>query len=598
MAFTEKETKMNQSTVKTGKASIDRPWMQYYPEVFTQLKIPECTVLDYLRKNCPGEDVVAIHYYGSDITWKTFFEEVDRTARALRAIGFGEGDEIPAFLRSVPEFYYLLLAAEKIGASVLCRDNTLEENVDAVKKSGARAIVAHTFLSQDELNAYLENSHVEKVVLLSPCRSGNRSTMAIHIKRSLDSLYPKNREDRAHGPATISWDDFLALGDAYTGEVDAPVDIDRPLLRAYTSGSTGPSKQVIHSARNVIGILFQMSPYGASDEFRPVWLQTILPPSLVAVVISMVLAPLSSNKLLILDPFCAVEDIDLDIMHYRPNIWPVVPQFLEVVIHSKRIPEDYDMSHLLSCGPGAEAYNNKQMKTAQQFLIDHNCKTVLTVGYGSSEAGSNCTFPYVSEKYPIKNGNIGMPLPLSVLGVFKPGALGEQGYDAMGEVCRSGPGNMLGYDNPAATAKTLQRHADGKVWLHTGDIGYVTEDGIFYSLTRGDTRRFGGEPLATFPMENRVADADIKGIDDEFFVLIPDDEHEGYFLPYLYVVLEEGYTVKDIRDQVMACLEPHMRPVDIIQLDERPFFHFKTNRVGLTRELIEARNEARNSVVG
>ena len=63
-----------------------------------------------------------------------------------------------------------------------------------------------------------------------------------------------------------------------------------------------------------------------------------------------------------------------------------------------------------------------------------------------------------------------------------------------------------------------------------------------------------------------------------------------YFLPYLYVVLKDGYTVEDIHDAVYDALELHEHPVKITQLPERPFFHFKTNRVGLRQELKSAAN--------
>ncbi|MDD7625296.1 MAG: AMP-binding protein, partial [Butyricicoccus sp.] len=383
---------MNESKpMQTGVPSADRPWMQYYPpQLIENLEIPEQTIGEYLRAHCPGDDVVAMHYYGNDITWKQLFEQVDATARGLKALGLGEGDAIPTFLRAVPEFIYLLLAAEKIGASILCRDNTLEENVEAVRRSGAKIIFTQDYLSQRELNTYRHGSDTQIAVLVSPYRSAHYASMPTHIQKYIDSNYP---DKPAYGGRTMSWDWILEMGEKYTGQVEAPRDIDRPLFRAYTSGSTGPSKQVIHSAHTMIGNLHQMNFYGASDEFRPTWLMTQLPPSLVAVVVAMMLLPLASNKLLILDPFCAPEDVDLEMMRYRPNCWPLIPMFIETIMRNGRVPDDYDMSHLFVAGAGCEAYNNNQLKRAQKFLNDHNCKARFTTGYGCSEAGSNMTLP-------------------------------------------------------------------------------------------------------------------------------------------------------------------------------------------------------------
>lgn len=574
---------MNQTM--TGKPSVDRPWMKYYPpQLMEHLSIPECTIMEYLQAHCPGGDVIAIHYYGVDIPWKTVFEQAELTARALRALGFGVGDQIPAFLRSVPEFIYLLLAAEKIGASILCRDNTLEENVEAVKQSGAKVFFAHDFLSQSQLNAYRRGSSAQMAVLLSPYRSGNYTAMPEHIQHYINSCYP---DKPAYGPRTLSWEQFLGMGMAYTGEVDAPRDIDRPLFRAYTSGSTGPSKQVIHSAHTMIGNMHQMNFYGSSDSFRPTWLQTHLPPCLVAVVVAMLLLPLASNKLLIMDPFCAPEDVDLEMMRYRPNCWPLIPMFIEIVMRGGRVPDDYDMSHLFSAGAGCEAYNNNQMKRAQKFLNDHGCQARFTTGYGCSEAGSNISLPMTP--HPMGNGNVGIPMPLSIVSIFKPGTQEELSYNEIGEICLVSPGIMLGYDSEKATARAIQIHGDGQRWLHTGDIGYMNEDGVIYTMTRGSAPRFGFEngELATLPMENRLADANIEGIEDEFFVIVPDGEHRHNFLPYLYVVLKDGYTVDDVRDAITACLDDYMQPVEIFQLPERPFFHFKTDRIGLTKELLK-----------
>lgn len=297
----------------------------------------------------------------------------------------------------------------------------------------------------------------------------------------------------------------------------------------------------------------------------------------------MLLMPLASDKLLILSPFVAAEDVDLEMMHYRPNCWPLIPMFIETVMRNGRVPDDYDMSHLFSAGAGCEAYNNNQLKRAQKFLEDHQCKARFTTGYGCSEAGSNMSLPLTA--HPIKDGNVGIPMPLTTISIFKPGTDEELAYNTMGEICQCGPGTMVGYDDPAATARTIKIHSDGSRWLHTGDIGYMTEDGTIYALTRGEAPRYGGGSLATLPMENLLADAEVEGIDDEFFVIVPDPEHHRCFVPYLFVVLNKGYTVDDIREKVKESLDAYMQPVDIIALPERPFFHFKTNRIGLTRDI-------------
>lgn len=572
----------------TGKPSIDKPWLKYYPPILMDnLQVPSCTLNQYLQYNMPSLDTPAIHYYGSNVTWKEVFDRADRIAKSLKVLGFGVGDQIPVFLNAVPEFISILLAAEKIGASILCRDNEVFENAQAMKDANAKVLISHSFLPQVAMDEYMSTTDVHTYVLMDPCNSCKYSNMPEYIQKSLDGLY---NHKCAGGDNTMTWHQFLALGDNYTGEVDAPSDIDRPLYRCYTSGSTGASKQVIHSAHTIIGVLSQMNFYGGK-EARSTWLHTILPPALVAVVVSMMLLPLASNKLLILDPWVDVKDIDLELMRYQPSNWPMIPMFIEILMKSDRIPADYDISHIVAMGAGAEACNNTQIKRIHKFLQDHNSKIPFTTGYGSSEAGSNLTF-HISGR-PAGMGNVGCPMPLTTVSIFKPGTTEELSYNEAGEICVTGPGVMLGYDNPEATAKALMLHDDGKVWLHMGDIGHMDEDGHIFTAGRGSNRRFGGGFLDILPMENRVADANIPGIIDQFFVIIPDADHEGFQIPYWYVVLEDGYTIDSIRGAVYAALEPHMIPVEIIQLPERPFWHFKTNRIGLTNKVLNERRRAK-----
>ena len=561
----------------TGKPSVDKPWLKFYPPGIEQMmQVPPVTLNQFMHMACRGEELPVIHYYGNEITWKQFFAMVDNTARALRASGLGEGDQIPVLLRATPEFLVLLMAAERIGASLLCRDNTIAENAEAITKSGAQIMFAHDFITREEVDAYTA-AGAKKIIMVDPWKLAKKSAMPQHIVNCLERNYTEPKVVR---DTVCSWEYFQAAGRIYIGSVDAEQDLYRPVYRCYTSGSTGTSKQVIHSAQTMLGVICQMSGYGNSDDFRPTWLLTLLPPALVAVTVSMMLAPMASNRLLILDPFVDVYDIDLELMRYKPNTWPLIPMFMEILMKSKRIPADYDMSHMLACGAGAEATNNGQIRRAQKFLNDHNCHVTFSTSYGQSEACSNITFP--APGYAFGNGNVGIPMPLVSMTICR--GTEEVSYGKMGEICVLSPGNMLGYDNEEATSKALIRHEDGNLWLHTGDTGYMNEDGVVFTLGRGFAKRYHADPakrnrLVDVMLENLVCDANIPGLADCFFVIRPDKQHEDFFVPYMYAVLQEGYSISNIEKAVNATLEEYQRPVEIIQIPERPFYHFKTNRL-------------------
>ena len=114
----------------------------------------------------------------------------------------------------------------------------------------------------------------------------------------------------------------------------------------------------------------------------------------------------------------------------------------------------------------------------------------------------------------------------------------------------------MGYDNPDATARALQKHADGRIWLHTGDIGYMNEDGVIYVQTRGKAPVLAAATWPPCPWKTLWPTLTLPALMMSFFVLVPDVEHTGYFLPYLFVVLKEGYRISDIEKPVRACLKP------------------------------------------
>ena len=103
-------------------------------------------------------------------------------------------------------------------------------------------------------------------------------------------------------------------------------------------------------------------------------------------------------------------------------------------------------------------------------------------GYGTTECvTASCLTPpdYARE------GSIGIPFPDTYYKIVRVGTTEEVEPEAEGEICLSGPTVMLGYlDAPEETAQTLRRHADGRIWLHTGDLGKMDADGFVYFRQR------------------------------------------------------------------------------------------------------------------
>ena len=576
----------NTGATLTGKASVDKPWLQFYPEALRNVEVPTITVETFLRAKNPDENKIAFEYYGNKITWKEFWGEVDKAAKSLKILGFGEENRIPVFLQSVPAHFILLIAAERIGAAIICRDDIPEELCFAIRKSKSETAFVMDYTSKSDEDLFRATTPMKRIIKISPYDYADRKSVPDYVEKEIASRYTGAIETTE---GDLTWDEFLALGKDYTEDYMAQEDVNRPVFGAYTSGSTGISKLVIHSSSNIVATAFQMSVFIPPSDVPEKWWLPILPPALIAVTVSMTIFPLSAGLIMVLDPFCPLEDIDIAFMEQKPNFWALVPMFCEMLMKSDRIPEDYDMSHLRSIGTGAEAMNERKTQEVEAFFHKHNVKATLSAGYGQSEGCSNFTLP--NPMFPLVDGCVGMPMPATTMAVFSED-LEELNYGEIGELCMMGPAMMLhyaGWRGDELTERTLINHPDGNCWLHTGDKAYINEHGIIYILGRGTTKRFGGGELYMMRMETKAVR--VAGVEDGFFCFVPDQDHEGYFLPYFFVILDETKSLDEVKAGLADALEEYEYPVDIRVIKERPYFHFKTNRKELTAAILEELNE-------
>lgn len=561
------------------KASVEKPWLQFYPEALRNFVPSEDTLTDFILKHNPDHDRTVVEFYGRTFSLNEVIAERDKVAKAFLALGVKENDKIVVILRAVPEFIFVLLAAEKVGAAIVCHDGEPEERAAAIRDAKAKVVVSNDFITAEDEQLYYKDTDLERLVLVSPYTYAKKDEMPDYVETAIEKLYS---ESKPQDERSLDWNGFLQLGENIEGETYPEKNPDRHLYCSYTSGSTGPSKQVIHSARSMNGVLGQLViPGGIGFSLRV--LHTLLPPALVAIVNSILLYNIALGNYLILSTFCEAEDIDLEFIRYKPNQMIAVPMMAEILMTSKRISEDYPMNDLYVIGGGADPVHNKWLRRIQTFLKNHGSPAVFSMCYGLSEAGSTVANPHPNADFSNCGG--GIPMRGTTISVFEPGTQNELDYGNIGEICTYGPSSMLGYGTKEDTEKTLQLHDDGHVWVHTGDYGYMNKDGELFVYSRGLNKRYGGGYLFTTVMENKVVE--VKGVDDCFFVIVADKEHEGHFLPYLYLVPEKDVEIKDIEDEIRRRLDTHEQPVKIFTTPRREYFHFKTNRRILAAKILK-----------
>lgn len=564
----------------TGYPSIDKPWLTKYPDFLFSQRKQYKSIYENLKAVWTDEKETIINYYDTNITTKEFFERVDQVRRALYAIGVREGDSIAISMESVPEFLELFLACELLGCSIKNYVESVSDGIELIRECTASIYITHDYIAQNDVNLIYDNTHINRIILVDPMFSAtNKDGIRENIQTNVQERYSSAL---ASDMRNIVWTDFLKLGESVT-ELPS-VTKKNILLSAFTSGTSGKPKEVLHTSESLIGVINQLALFPSHEKGKDTWMLTILPPTLVAVVVAMMFYPLADGKQLILNPFCKLEDLDLEMMHYEPNCWGLIPIFFNALLESDRIPEDYDMSYFKLFGFGAEPMTDKFISRVQNFLDKHNCKAPFSSGYGQSEGGSDFTVCIGREM--IASGSAGMPLIDTTISIFEPGTTKELQYGQVGEVCKAGPGIMVGYSDDEKTKEVLQQHDDGQVWLHTGDYGFMIPEGLLFVLGRQGINVYPDKTVYPLAIENKILE--YPGIKEAVVVSGKDKEHVGFEVPYLFIVLEdnqdENIVLNGLRENINNNFSEEEQPKEIFVIEKKPISHFKTDRKFLQKE--------------
>lgn len=569
----------------TGYPSIDKPWLKYYSEEAVNAKLPECTLYEYLLQNNKDHlDDIALIYFGKELSYRWLFNGIDAVANALFSFGIRQGDIVSIVSVSTPEVICAFYGINKIGAISNWIDprRPKTEIVDTVASYKSRLCFVFEDFASD-LSDGLISMNCQCVRI----RIGDSLPFPAKALQNLQKLKKKS----PNRSTCQTWRDFLLLGKNKPAPAHAKNSIDTPAILVYTGGTTGRAKAVTLSNNNINAEVSQFFLGIDSWKRGERWL-TVGYPFIAYALICGIHVPLSKG-------ITGVICLDLDsqamkklVQKHKINYMTVTPVTWDAIATDVDTASDY--SFLKYPIVGADKLSIQKEIQINDFLEKHHCTSKLAKGYGMTElsAAVSCTLRNSSNKL----GSVGIPFVHTVIAVFDSETETELPYHQQGEICVSGPTVMLGYfQNQEETDRMIRTHADGSVWLHTGDCGHMDSDGALYidgRYKRIIINHIGYKSYAS-TIETVIQKAD--GVTNCCVVGIPDHEHSDAYLPFAYIQKSDDIDQDTLRQNILAVCEKELmefsRPVGYCVVDNFPY----TGAGKIDFRALERRAAAENS---
>jgi long-chain acyl-CoA synthetase len=460
------------------------PWLAHYDAgVPKSLKpYPERTLLDYLSeaaRDHPGAR--ALLFKGAAMSFSELERESTAFAAALAALGVKRGDRVGLLLPNCPQFFIAELGAWKLGAIVapLNPIYTEHELEGPLREHGIETIVVLT-------------RFYERIKRLQP-RSRLRRVIATNIKEHFPAhlriLFTLLREHRDGDRIRLAPGDYWLheLVRKNRGQVPerTPVTGDDPAVLLMSGGTTGTPKGVLgrHAALVQAGLQVQAwtsAVLGYEDSV------ILLPLPLFHVygnVGVQGLAFVTRNAIALVPNPRDLPDLLATIRRVKPAFVAGVPTlYVALLNHPDVQQKKVDFKSIRICFSGAAPLMSE---TKQRFEAMTGGR--IAEGYSLTEAMmALCVNPV---KGPNKLGSVGMPLPDVDVRIYD-GDTGDTELPGgqVGEICIGAPQLMEGFWNRAnETAAVLRHHTDAdgtRRWLHTGDLGYLDDDGYLFIVDR------------------------------------------------------------------------------------------------------------------
>ena len=458
--------------------SASAPWTAYYGNTPASLNYPYVTMYQMLAETArqyPASD--AYQFMGKKTTYAAFMKRIDAAARGLVKLGIGKGDKVTICMANTPQALDCFYALNRIGA--------IPNMIHPL--SAAKEIAFYLNFSKSKAILTLDQFY-DKVAQILP-ELENPTTILIakvadELPFPLNLLYPMTKSARAVPKLPKSgytlWYDMVSAGKNTQLPADEGKADDCGAI-LYSGGTTGTTKGIMLSNLNFNALGLQTiaaSGYGSVAGMKMLSVMPVFHGFGLGIGIH---TALIGGATCILIPQFSVKVYADTLVKEKPNLIPGVPTLFEALLRAENL-EGVDLSFLKGIFSGGDSLSPELKKKVDAFLRQHNCDQQIREGYGTTECvTASCLTP----KDYARSGSIGVPFPDTYYKIVTPGTTEEVPANTEGEICVSGPTVMMGYmDNPKETANTLRRHYDGRIWLHTGDLGHMDQDGFVYFRQR------------------------------------------------------------------------------------------------------------------
>ena len=458
--------------------SATAPWTAYYGSTPSNLDYPQKTMYQ-LVSQAVGQypNNTAYVFMGKSTSYSAFQQRIDAAAKGLYHMGIRKGDRVTICMANTPQAVDCFYALNRIGAI---------------------PNMIHPLSAAKEIAFYLNISHSKAILTLaqfydkvSSIRSELEQSVQILIARIADELplplnllYPLTKGGKADkapaGSDYTLWYDMVRAGkDTQLPADDGQFDDCGAIL--YSGGTTGTTKGIMLSNLNFNALGMQTIAASGFGNISGMKMLSVMPVFHGFGLGIGIHTALIGGATCILLPQFSIQTYAETLVKQKPNIIPGVPTLFEALLRAENL-EGVDLSFLKGIFSGGDSLSPELKKKVDAFLKAHNCSEQIREGYGTTECvTASCLTP----KDYARSGSIGVPFPDVYYKIVAPGTTEEVDPNTEGEICISGPTVMLGYmDQPEETAQTLRRHVDGRIWLHTGDLGRMDQDGFIYFRQR------------------------------------------------------------------------------------------------------------------